>query len=160
MEIEVSDVHIVEQTLEPASQQPRPPSSLPPSQPVLHYVHFSSDQIEALCQEVCHLLGRHGSLPVIVDYLLDQLRLSSSSSSLRGKELLLVLSHVLLGAGQRSKTAESADDAEDIFALVEGLLEELVAPGNWNRSCDSVEGSALFWKEERNSSAKVSTNES
>ena len=159
MEIEVSDVHIVEQTSDPASHQPRPPSSLPPSQPVLHYVHFSSDQIEALCQEVCHLLGRHGSLPVTVDYLLDQLRLSSSSS-LRGKELLLVLSHVLLGAGQRSKTAESADDAEDIFALVEGLLEELVAPGNWNRSCDSVQGSALFRKEERNSSAKVSTNES
>ena len=149
VEIEVSDVHILEQFPEATRHQSPASSSLPPSQPVLRYVHFSSDRVEALFQEVCHLLGRYGSLTVIVDYLLDQLRLSSS---LRGKELLLILSHVLIGDGQRKRTDESAGE---IFVLVEGLLEEVVAPGNWNRSHDSVGEHSLFWEEEKSSSSKV-----
>lgn len=146
----MSDVHILEQFPEPTRHQSLAPSSLPPRQPVLQYVHFSSDRIEALFQEVCHLLGHYGSLSVVVDHLLDQLRLSSS---LRGKELLLILSHVLVGGGQwKGRSDESADE---MFVLVEGLLEEVVAPGNWNRSHDSVGEHSLFWEEEKSSSSKV-----
>ena len=144
----MSDVHILERIPDSTSRQeeatsPRPH---PPLQPILRYVHFSSDRIEALFQEVCHLLGCHGSLAVIVDYLLDQLKLSSS---LHGKELLLVLSRVLVGAGQRRGSAESADE---MYALVEGILEEVVAPSNWNKSHDAV---VSFWEEEKSDNTKV-----
>lgn len=82
---------------------------------------------------------------------MEQMRLSSST---HGKELLLILSHVLVGAGQRNKDAESADE---MFVLVQGLLEEMVAPDNWNRSRDQSEENILLWKEEKSNSAKVRT---
>ena len=151
IEIEVGDVHILEHQ---SANLPgnSPDSTLPPSQPPLHYVHFTSDRIEALFQHICHLLGRHGSLPVIVDHLTEQLRLSSS---IHGKELLLILSHILLGAAQRTKSAESADE---MFVLVEGLLEELVAPSNWDRSRTlnfGVGEGDSFWREEKTTNTKV-----
>lgn len=165
MEIEVSDVHILEHQSaanlpgnpsEDSTHLPLPPP--PPTQPSLHYVHFTSDRIESLLQQVCQLLGRHGSLSVIVDYLQEKLRLSSST---HGKELLLILSHVLLGASQR-REGESAESADEIFVLVEGLLEELVAPGNWDRSHEqqsflnfAMGDSESFWKEERTINTKV-----
>ena len=77
------------------------------------------------------------------------------SLSIHGKELLLILSHVLLGATQRTKSAESADE---MFVLVEGLLEELVAPSNWNRSRTlnfGVGEGDSFWREERTTNTKV-----
>lgn len=82
---------------------------------------------------------------------MEQMRLSSST---HGKELLLILSHVLVGAGQRNNDAESADE---MFVLVQGLLEEMVAPDNWNRSRDQSEENILLWKEEKSNSAKVRT---
>ena len=148
----MNDVHILEHqsaTNLPGntSDPTRQPLPLPPPQPSLHYVHFTSDRIESLLQTICHLLGRHGSLPILIDHLTEQLR---SSSSLRGKELLLILAHVILGGAQREKSAESADE---MFALVEGLLEELVAPSNWDRSESTLnldlESGDPFWREER-----------
>ena len=167
MEIEVSDVHILEHQSAARLQGNFPedsthhhsPHPLPP-QPSLHYVHFTSDRIASLLQQVCQLLGRHGTLPIIVDHLLEKLRLSSST---HGKELLLILSNVLLGAtsqrerGRRERT-ESADD--EMFVLVEGLLEELVAPSNWDRSqqvvsnFDAGDGES-FWREGKITNTKV-----
>ena len=173
MEIEVSDVHILEHQ-SAANLLGNPPEDythhqhhlshplpLPlPPQPSLHYIHFTSDRIASLLQQVCQLLGRHGALPIIVDHLLEKLRLSSST---HGKELLLILSNVLLGAtsqreGGRKESAESADD--EMFVLVEGLLEELVAPSNWDRSqkavlnFDTGDGKS-FWREEKITNTKV-----
>lgn len=148
----MNDVHILEN--QSAAKLPgnspdstHQPLPLSPPQPSLHYVHFTSDRIEFLLQTICHLLGRHGSLPVLTDHLMEQLRLSSS---IHGKELLLILSHVLLGASEREKSTESADE---MFVLVEGLLEELVAPSTWDRSKSTLnfdlEGGAPFLREER-----------
>ena len=160
----MSDVHILEHQSaanllgnplkDSTHHAPLPP---PPSQPLLHYIHFTSDQIESLLQQVCQLLGRHGSLPVIVDHLLEKLRLSSST---HGKELLLILSHVLLGAASQKGKRESTESADEIFVLVEGLLEELVAPSNWDRSQQAVLNfdmgdGELFWREERPTNTKV-----
>ena len=164
----MSDVHIVEH--QSAANLPgNPPEGsthhhqpLPlPPQPSLHFVHFTSDRISSLLQQVCELLGRHGSLPVIVDHLLEKLRQSSST---HGKELLLILSHVLLGAASRRESErgrESGESADEMFVLVEDLLEELVAPGNWDRSWPAVlnfdvGGGESFWREEGVTSTKVS----
>ena len=162
----MSDVHIVE--YQSAANLPgNPPEgsahhhqSLPlPPQPSLHFVHFTSDRISSLLQQVCELLGCHGSLPVIVDHLLEKLRQSPST---HGKELLLILSHVLLGAAsRRGGGKERAESADRVFVLVEGLLEELVAPGNWDRSRPAglnfdVGGGESFWREEGMTNTKVS----
>ena len=162
----MSDVHIIEhQSAANLSGNPsegsahhHQPLPLPP-QPSLHFVHFTSDRISSLLQQVCELLGRHGSLPVIVDHLLEKLRQSPST---HGKELLLILSHVLLGAAsRRGGERESAESADEVFVLVEGLLEELVAPGNWDRlrpavlNFDAGDGES-FWREEGMTNTKVS----
>lgn len=164
----MSDVHIVEHQSAVnlpgnppgGSTHHHQPLPLPP-QPSLHFVHFTSDRISSLLQQVCELLGCHGSPPVIVDHLLEKLRLSPST---HGKELLLILSHVLLGAASRRESErgrESGKSADEMFVLVEGLLEELVVPGNWDRSQPAVldfdvGGGESFWREEGVTSTKVS----
>lgn len=61
----------------------------------LRFKHFREEKVETLLYDVCQLLGCYGNLNVVVDHLVDLYR------SLAGqrKELLVVMSHVLIGAG-------------------------------------------------------------
>ena len=64
----------------------------------LRYKHFQLPQIETLIQHCCQLLGFHGSLSSILDHLLDAYL---SPFTQRRCELLIMIGHVLLGAGGR-----------------------------------------------------------
>ena len=61
----------------------------------LRFKHFREERVETLLCNVCQLLGCYGNLNVVVDHIVDLYR------SLAGqrKELLIVMSHVLIGAG-------------------------------------------------------------
>ena len=64
----------------------------------LRYKHFRLPQIETLTQHCCQFLGFHGSLSVLLDHLLDVHR---SSGGRERCEVLIVICHVLIGAGGR-----------------------------------------------------------
>ena len=69
--------------------------SLTSSSLSLRFKHFREERVETLLCNVCQLLGCYGNLNVVVDHIVDLYR------SLAGqrKELLIVMSHVLIGAG-------------------------------------------------------------
>lgn len=61
----------------------------------LRFTHFREERIESLIYEVCRLLGCYGNPSVVVDHLLDIYRALPSQR----KEVLIILSHVLIGVG-------------------------------------------------------------
>ena len=63
----------------------------------LRYQHFRLPKIETLLQHCCQLLGFFGALPSLLDHLLDVHRASPQYRP----QLLVVISHTLLGAGGR-----------------------------------------------------------
>lgn len=63
----------------------------------LQYRHFRLPKIESLLQHCCQLLGFLGSLPSLLDHLVDMFRSSAQHRS----ELLVIIGHALLGAGGR-----------------------------------------------------------
>lgn len=67
----------------------------------LRYKHFRMSKIETLVQHCCQFLGHFGSLPSLLDYLLDLYRSSAQYHS----ELLIIIGHTLLGAGGRGCVA-------------------------------------------------------
>ena len=116
LELDVSDSHIVEEmpTLHKSPEKLGDESSHPqgagengaissPGGPTedsswwtlsLRYRHFRLVQVEALIQHCCQLLGFLGSLPTLLDHLLDMYRSSTQQRS----ELLIIIGHTLLGA--------------------------------------------------------------
>ena len=70
----------------------------------LHYKHFRLPRVEELARDCCQLLGFQGSLPALLDHLLERYR--SSVGGGRGCELLVVIGYVLLGAGGRGCVKE------------------------------------------------------
>ena len=65
----------------------------------LSYRHFRQPRVEELVRDVCQLLGYQGSLPSLLDLLLEWYQGGRGSG--RSSELLVVIGYVLLGAGGR-----------------------------------------------------------
>lgn len=65
----------------------------------LHFKQFRERRVEQLLRDCCQLLGFLGSLPALLDHLLD--RHHSAVAGGRGSELLVVIGYVLMGAGGR-----------------------------------------------------------
>ena len=102
----------------------------------LPYANFCTDQVAILLGEVCRLLGCRGDLPVLLDYVLDQLQ---RSPYLRN-EYLLLLSHLLTGAAHKGCGHEHAPptavNPDEMFVLVDGMLRTLLTSDVWTRPRD------------------------
>ena len=107
------------------------PSHLSTKPLPLPYVHFHSDKVAALLGEVGRLLGCRGDLHVLVDYILDELRLHSDLQC----EQLLLLSHILAGGGHKGcghdELSPTHISRDELFAVVEGIVAQLVTPDIW-----------------------------
>lgn len=108
-------------TLDPTSLATKP---LP-----LHHAHFSSDKVAALLHEVCQLLGCHGDLAVLVDYVLDQCH---AHPHLRC-EYFLLLCHVLRG-GKRGcgHDKEVSSKEDELIIVIESVVTLLVSRDTWS----------------------------
>lgn len=116
MEVDPNDSHILEEVAAEAllqgtidNQQGTPKNFSSPQGEgdsnwwtlSLRYKHFRLSKVETLVQHCCQLLGHFGSLPSLLDYLLDLYRSSAQYRS----ELLIIIGHTLLGAGGRGCVA-------------------------------------------------------
>jgi len=119
------------------------PDSLASSALRLPHTHFHSDKVAALLKEVCHLLGCRGDLPVLVDYVLDQLRRSSHHQL---NELLLLLAYLLPGGCHDSgfhdnchpyKASPTVLSSEEFYSLAEEVVGVVVS----EKVCFSSENS-------------------
>ncbi len=100
----------------------------------LPYAHFHSDKVAALLGEVGRLLGCHGDLSVLVDYILDELQVHTTLHC----EHLLLLSHVLAGGGHKgcghTEAPPTCISHEELFVVVEGIINRLITPDIWIQS--------------------------
>lgn len=108
LEVDPNDSHIL-QEIGPIDNQQGPTKNLSSPQGEgrnsdtkwwtlsLRYKHFRLPKVETLVQHCCQLLGHFGSLPSLLDHLLDLYRSSAQYRS----ELLIIIGHTLLGAGGR-----------------------------------------------------------
>ena len=106
------------------------PASLPAKPLPLHHTHFSSDKVASLLGEVCQLLGCHGDLTILMDYVLDQCH---AHSHLRC-EYLLLLALVLRGGKGCGQDKATPLRANELMVLIEGVVTRLMLPDVW--SCD------------------------
>lgn len=98
--------------------------------PLVH-THFASEKVAILLCEVCQLLGCHGDLAVLVDYVLDQCH---AHSHLRC-EYFLLLAYVLRGGrlkgcGHNKETPPP--NKGELLMVVEGVVTRLVLPDVWS----------------------------
>lgn len=107
------------------------PSHLSTKPLPLPYAHFHSDKVAALLGEVGCLLGCRGDLHVLVDYILDELRLHSDLQC----EQLLLLSHILAGGGCKGCGHDEAPPThisrDELYAVVDGVVAQLVTADMW-----------------------------
>lgn len=110
---------------------PLHPSSLSAKLPPLVFTHFSSDKVADLLGEVCRLLGCHGDLMVVVDYIMDECHAHPHLCC----EHLLLLSQVIAGGGHKGcghhQTPPTNVPKGVLFSLIEGVLTRLVAYHLW-----------------------------
>ena len=108
------------------------PAYLSPNALRLPHAYFNSDKVAVLLKEVCHLLGCHGDLPVLLDYVLDQVCGSSRQQS----ELLLLLAYLLPGGCHSNHNQGEATPMvlheDDLYSLVEGLVSVVMEPEVWS----------------------------
>uniref|UniRef100_A0A6P8IMY9 TELO2-interacting protein 1 homolog isoform X2 n=1 Tax=Actinia tenebrosa TaxID=6105 RepID=A0A6P8IMY9_ACTTE len=151
LELDVSDVGIVEKKTSPMHESAVIPSdthgqnplSFPAGEvtadqyPRYPFRHFTDDKIRnALCHS-CNLLGCHGNLALLVDHFLDLFQ----ESEIHRKQVILILNEIILGSTQREKKFEtkSGSVTEDftnfrntLKSLVEILLSMYTSEKNWN----------------------------
>ncbi|XP_038075424.1 TELO2-interacting protein 1 homolog [Patiria miniata] len=104
-----------------------------------YFKHFADDRIYKAIVQVCHLLGKHGNITLLVDHFLDLFHESTSHR----KQAVLILNEIMLGtvetrlddsnkASWEGSASPALRDTEEIELAVRTLLQEYLLPAYWN----------------------------
>lgn len=89
-----------ETAVPPSETKGENPMSYPANQfttskyPKYHFKHFTDDKVKVAVNQICHMLGYHGNLPLIVDHFLDLFH----ESKLYQKQAVYILSETVMGS--------------------------------------------------------------
>ena len=117
LEFDVGDVGIVEERTPSLAETAIPPSetkgenpmSFPASQfttskyPKYNFKHFTDEKVKVAVNQICHVLGYYGNLPLIVDHFLDLFH----ESKLYEKQAVYILSEILMGSCRETADGET-----------------------------------------------------
>ena len=85
----------------------------------LSFIHIRDEKVEQAVYRICRLLGRHGDVAVVLDYLLEQTRSASLCN-----EGLILLRQTLKGVGERKEAGKEAEVVSSVIMVVEELMDE------------------------------------
>lgn len=133
LELDITDVRIVEERTSPCLENLKPDASQVQDQRK-YFRYFTDEKIYAALKQICRMLGRHGNLYLIVDHFLDLYK----ESTIYRKQAALVLNEVITGAAGISLDAEVmavgviGASPEDLRSAITSITEEYVSLDNWH----------------------------
>ncbi|XP_016349594.1 TELO2-interacting protein 1 homolog [Sinocyclocheilus anshuiensis] len=138
MELDVTDVKIIEERTLTSSTDLRPDLHQIPSQRK-YFLYFTDDKIFSALRKICRMLGYYGNLYLLVDRFMEFYR----ESSVYRKQAALVLNEVIVGAAgigvetdtsriDCSGTNRSRTNQEDLKSSVMSIIEEYISLSNWH----------------------------
>ncbi|XP_026056024.1 TELO2-interacting protein 1 homolog isoform X2 [Carassius auratus] len=138
MELDVTDVKIVEERTLTSSTDLRPDLHQIPSQRK-YFLYFTDDKIFSALRKICRMLGYYGNLYLLVDRFLELYK----ESSVYRKQAALVLNEVIVGAAgigvemdtskiDSSGAKQSRTNQEDLKSSIMSIIEEYISLSNWH----------------------------
>ena len=112
LEFDVGDVGVVEErtpsfsetAVAPSETKGENPMSYPADQfsgskyPTYRFKHFTDEKVMVAVNQVCHVLGCYGNLPLICDYFLDLFH----ESKLYQKQAVYILTEIVFGSSRNT----------------------------------------------------------
>ncbi|KTF89856.1 hypothetical protein cypCar_00031401 [Cyprinus carpio] len=148
MELDVTDVKIIEERTLTSSTDLRPDLHQIPSQRK-YFLYFTDDKIFSALRTICRMLGYYGNLYLLVDRFMELYK----ESSVYRKQAALVLNEVIVGAAgigvetdtsriDSSGTNQSRTNQEDLKSSVMSVIEEYISLSNWHlpTASEALEG--------------------
>uniref|UniRef100_A0A8C1XLF4 TELO2-interacting protein 1 homolog n=1 Tax=Cyprinus carpio TaxID=7962 RepID=A0A8C1XLF4_CYPCA len=148
MELDVTDVKIIEERTLTSSTDLRPDLHQIPSQRKC-FLYFTDDKIFSALRTICRMLGYYGNLYLLVDRFMELYK----ESSVYRKQAALVLNEVIVGAAgigvetdtsriDSSGTNQSRTNQEDLKSSIMSVIEEYISLSNWHlpTASEALEG--------------------
>ncbi|KAK2886169.1 hypothetical protein Q8A67_017006 [Cirrhinus molitorella] len=133
MELDVTDVKIIEERTLKSSTDLRPDVHQIPSQRK-YFLYFTDDKIFSALRKICRMLGYYGNLYLLVDRFMELYK----ESLVYRKQAALVLNEVIVGAAgigvemDSSRIDCSGKNQEDLKSSIMSIIEEYISLSNWH----------------------------
>ncbi|XP_061128137.1 TELO2-interacting protein 1 homolog [Syngnathus typhle] len=138
LELDVTDVHIVEERSHNATIETSSDSNHSTHVRRKHFLFFTDEKIFSVLTEICRTLGYYGNIFLLTDHFLDLYRQSSAYR----KQAAMVLNELIRGAAGMTLFTEGRclegvggglpPSQEDLKAAVMLVMEEYISLNNWN----------------------------
>ncbi|XP_019714578.1 TELO2-interacting protein 1 homolog, partial [Hippocampus comes] len=130
LELDVTDVRIVEERGHNATIEPSSSSQHLAHIRRKHFLFFTDEKIFSVLTEICQLLGHYGNIFLLTDFFLDLYRQSSAYR----KQAAMVLNEIIRGAAgvTEGEGGGLPRSPEDLKAVVMLVMEEYVSLNNWH----------------------------
>ncbi|XP_019718553.1 TELO2-interacting protein 1 homolog [Hippocampus comes] len=130
LELDVTDVRIVEERGHNATIEPSSGSQHSAHIRRKHFLFFTDEKIFSVLTEICQLLGHYGNIFLLTDFFLDLYRQSSAYR----KQAAMVLNEIIRGAAgvTEGEGGGLPRSPEDLKAVVMLVMEEYVSLNNWH----------------------------
>ncbi|XP_067301617.1 TELO2-interacting protein 1 homolog [Pseudorasbora parva] len=137
MELDVTDVKIIEERTRKSSTDLEPDLQQVPSQRK-YFLYFTDERIFSALRKICRMLGYYGNLYLLVDCFMELYK----ESSVYRKQAALVLNEVIVGAAgigvetgntkiDCSGIYQSRTNQEDLKSSIMCIIEEYISLSNW-----------------------------
>ncbi|RXN34285.1 TELO2-interacting 1-like protein [Labeo rohita] len=133
MELDVTDVKIIEERTLTSSKDLRPDVHQIPSQRK-YFLYFTDDKIFSALRKICRMLGYYGNLYLLVDRFMELYK----ESLFYRKQAALVLNEIVVGAAgigvetDSSRIDCSGANQDDLKSSITSIIEEYISLGNWH----------------------------
>ncbi|KAL0157594.1 hypothetical protein M9458_045670, partial [Cirrhinus mrigala] len=133
MELDVTDVKIIEERALTSSTDLRPGLHQIPSQRK-YFLYFTDDKIFSALRKICRMLGYYGNLYLLVDRFMELYK----ESLVYRKQAALVLNEVVVGAAGIGVEMDSSridcfgTNQDDLKSSIMSIIEEYISLSNWH----------------------------
>ncbi|XP_698602.6 TELO2-interacting protein 1 homolog [Danio rerio] len=131
MELDVTDVKIIEEKSLTSSADLRPDVQQIPSQRK-YFLYFTDDKIFSALGKICRMLGYYGNLYLLVDRFMELYK----ESSVYRKQAALVLNEIIVGAAgigvETDTPSQPKTNQEDLKSSIVSIIEEYISLSNWH----------------------------